>query len=69
MIEKECTCDSECIVNTVDRTRTTTKRTHHWISSPGKCYLVMNNADGHDITKTIDTYKKMMLSKYNMELL
>ena len=62
-IRKDCSCDSECIINIMPKVSVTMQENFHWIPNGGKLYLVMYNAGGRGTGSTINQYTQILEEK------
>ena len=67
-IQKDCSCDSSFMLETIPEVRVGLQKSFHWFPQDQTIYLVMDNAGGHGTNDAIKTYTDG-LKEYNVEII
>lgn len=64
--EKDTTCDSKFMLESVDETGNSIRKSMHWIPKEETIFLFMDNAGGHGTVETKEEYVRILKKKYNI---
>ena len=57
------------MIPVMDRVGKAIRKAYHWVPMDQKCYLVMDNADGHRIDNVITKYTRLLKDTYNVVII
>ena len=66
-VEQDCNCDSEYMLEAMDRVGESIRQAYCWIPRTDPCYLVMDNAGGHGSNEAIEQYVRRLKDEFNVE--
>jgi hypothetical protein len=64
--EKDTTCNSKFMLESVNETGNSIRKSMHWIPKEETNFLFMDNAGGHGTDETKEEYVKILKMKYNI---
>ena len=62
-------CDSEYILEAMDRVGKAMKLVLYWIWKENPCYLNIDNAGGHGTKTAVEAYTKILEERYNIVII
>ena len=69
LMEEDCSCDSDFMMEAMDRVGAAIRKAYSWVPPHQKCFLVMDNAGGHGTTNAINLYTEMLRVKYKVQII
>eukprot|EP00547_Thalassionema_nitzschioides_P004510 CAMPEP_0194204560 /NCGR_PEP_ID=MMETSP0156-20130528/4047_1 /TAXON_ID=33649 /ORGANISM="Thalassionema nitzschioides, Strain L26-B" /LENGTH=96 /DNA_ID=CAMNT_0038930605 /DNA_START=224 /DNA_END=511 /DNA_ORIENTATION=- len=68
-VQKDYSCDSECMLSAMDRVGDGVRKAHSWVPMTSQIYLVMDNAGGHGTDEAVEECKNELKDKHDIEIL